>query len=1069
MKCRTWRSLPAQKKPLNKQRHSMLNERTGRLLPVVRDTLIRAALILVLAMGRLLATQGGFLEGAVRDRSGTAVEGAEVQIQSEMTGARQKVSSDEQGRYISAELTPGTYKLTVRAHGFRTVTESGLVVQAGQTRIADFVIEILPLQQEITVQSTRDESDPAGSGLAVSRQSAASTLPANGRDLHAFYGMVPGSTVTPASTGDGGQFTVDGQRPNANTVRVDGINGNAGLGVSVIPGTYPGSSLPGMTVIGSTQDLVSKEEIERVELRSADFAPEYGDRPGAQIRIETRSGSNDFHGGAFGYLRPAWLDSPDWFAEKYSFPLKAASLNGYGGSFGGPIFRNRTFFFVALEDENLNDTALQLMPVPSMQARAAVEGPYALLLNAFPLPIGPSLNTNESLGAVALKKQASVENYSARADQILGEKGRLFARYAYVPSHSVTKQLGTANAGFDWLSATAGATMDWKETINDFRFNFSRVTDASWWVPSLSHELPALNAFSNPLPSQLPGIQAGFGVADLDFVNPYSATALSIAGIGQLVSTTVEHTYQHQLEGNYTFSMQRGAHDFRMGADYVQLVPRTTVGSGLWTTSIASAGVEALLAGAPLGVTVSLGKPTISSGRIPIGSLFAQDTFHVNDRLTLLYGLRWEVTPPKTTQSWSALWVVGAWGGPNTAFQPAGSFSDSELDESNWNWHYTQFAPRLGLAYHFRPLDVIFRAGAGLFYDDALGSLLYAVNLSPLNMWQYLPGNSVNSSQAESFTEPTPPLSLPRVWEWRTSLEKSFEGRSTLSLAYTGSAGRKLLRLDGTVDPTTEVLEGTYFTNYGASDYEALAAQFTGNLSSNLYTLISYTWGHSIDTGSLGSAVFVASPGSSVADDRGSSNFDVRHNLNTSLGYRLPSWHANGLRGVWFSGWNLSSTLQARTGFPFDVTTTDRSIGLGFANTGRADLVPGAPVWIDDSAVPGGRELNPAAFAATPELTNGTLGRNVLTGPGLFQIDASLRRQFRLFGATSLEMSITAFNILNHANFSNPVGYLGSALFGQPVSMQNLMLGSGTPTNGLTPIFQSGGPRTAELNFKFSF
>ncbi|MGA8025813.1 MAG: hypothetical protein WB992_01620, partial [Bryobacteraceae bacterium] len=123
-----------------------------------------------------------------------------------------------------------------------------------------------------------------------------------------------------------------GSGPNTNTVRIDGINGNTGLGVSVIPGTYPGSSLPGMTVIGSTEDLVSKEEIERVELRSSDFAPENGDRPGAQIRIETRSGSNDFHGSAFGYVRPAWLDSPDWFTQKYSFPLQAASLNGYGGS-----------------------------------------------------------------------------------------------------------------------------------------------------------------------------------------------------------------------------------------------------------------------------------------------------------------------------------------------------------------------------------------------------------------------------------------------------------------------------------------------------------------------------------------------------------------------------------------------------------------------------------------------------------------------------------------------------------------------------------------------------------------
>jgi hypothetical protein len=126
-------------------------------------------------------------------------------------------------------------------------------------------------------------------------------------------------------------------------------------------------------------------------------------------------------------------------------------------------------------------------------------------------------------------------------------------------------------------------------------------------------------------------------------------------------------------------------------------------------------------------------------------------------------------------------------------------------------------------------------------------------------------------------------------------------------------------------------------------------------------------------------------------------------------------------------------------------------------------------MWISDSSAPGARILNPEAFAPAPYGTTGTLGRNVLTGSGLFQTDASLRRQFRLYRASSVEFSLSAYNALNHASFSNPVGYLGSALFGQPTSMQNLMLGSGTPTSGITPIFQQGGPRTVELHLKFSF
>jgi hypothetical protein len=1039
-----------------------------------RNISSRLYLAIGIAFGQLLAAQGGFLTGVVREPSGMGVPGAEVQIQSELTGARERVFCDREGKYASGELSPGTYKVIIRARGFRTAVHWGVAVHADEARPADFVIELIPLQQEITVQTARDEIDPVASGLAVSRQSPASTLPANGRDLHAYYRIIPGSIVTPAASGDGGQFTVNGQRPNTNTVRIDGVNGNTGLGVSALPGTYPGSSLPGMTVIGSTQDLASRDEIERVDLRSSDFAPEFGNRPGAQILVETRSGSKEFHGDGFAYARPAWLNSTDWFARGYRFPLDAVSLNGYGGSFGGPLFRNRTFFFVASEHERISDAALQLMVVPSIEARAA-GAPYSFLLSAFPLPAGPNFNADESVGALPLQKQASVNNYSARVDQIVGHNGRLFARYSYVPSHSLTRDLDIHSASFTSLSATLGATTEWKRMIHDFRFNFSRVSNTAWAGAAYSDEAVAFQTFSNSLPTML--TFNGLSV----LLNPYNVGALSIGGAGQLVSATAERSYQNQWEGTYTLAAHRGKHDFRLGADYIRLVPRTTLGTGLWTSSAAAIDIEQLLSGQPLGLTISYGKPTFENGQIPIGSLFAQDTFRVSDRLTLLYGLRWEFTPTRNISDRTGFFAVGSWNGPGTAFQPAGALYG--LNSSNWPMNYKQFAPRVGLAYHFKRADVVFRAGAGVFYDDALGSLLYAVNLSPLNMWQYLPlpGNSGSVQQGGSAVLPgastvaqqgffiaPPPLMLPRAWEWRTALEKSFKGRSTLSLAYVGSAGQHLLRLEGSVDPDNDVLTETHFSSAATSGYEAFQAQFIGNLRPTLYTLISYTWGHSIDTGSLASAVFLVPPGSTDPDDRGSSNFDVRHNLNASLGYQIPAFR-NRFCAACFRGWNLSSTVQARTGFPFDVTSTDRSMGLGFANTGRPSLIGGVPIWIQSDASPGARQLNRAAFAPVGEFVDGTLGRNVLTGPGLFQIDGRLRRQFRLFGSTSLELSATAFNLFNHANFSNPTGYLGSSLFGQPVSMQSLMLGSGSPTSGLTPIFQSGGPRTVDVNLKFSF
>ncbi len=1052
MRFKPWRRLPTPKKTPSR-------------------TLIYLFLLIVQALPALFsAPLGGFLTGLIRERSGVVVPGVQVRIQNESTGAQQTVSSDENGKFVSPELIPGSYRVTFRRRGFRTASYPGLRVQAGQTRSGNFFIEILPLQQEVTVESARDTTHPTANGVAVSRHSTESALPANGRDLHAYYALVPGATLTPASSSDGGQFTVNGQRPNTNTVRVDGVNANSGLGVSGLPGTYPGSSLPAMTAIGSTQGIASKEEIERTELRPSDFSPQFGERPGAQILIETRSGSSDFHGSAFGLIRPRALDSEDWFAQRYEAPLEASSLTGYGASLGGALIPNRTFFFLAFEKEHVEDAAMQLMAVPSLPARAEANRGIALLLNAFPKPIGPNLGAGTALATAPLQQQASVENYSARIDQVFSDKARVFARYSNVPSRSLTQQLGNIDAGLRSISATVGLTGMWLGAVHDVRFNFSRALDTSSWNASSAHEQAAFDALPAPqgipIPPQV-SIVSGSTLLAVQPLVPYGIDALSISGVGQLLSGAAERTYQNQWEGAYTFSKQWGRHELRFGGDYIRLVPYTQIGNFLGTTSAVSAGVAPLIAAAPLGVTVSYGKPTIDSGQIPIGSAFAQDTFHPNDKLSILVGLRWEITPPSSTGSGTNLFSIGTWIGPGSPASKIGSFAG--LSKYTWPMSYTQLAPRFGLAYRLHGPALVFRAGGGIFYETALGSLVNPVNLSPFNTWQFVPTTGITNPPASTYIDTVlPPLSLPKIWEWRASVERSIGDRSVLSLAYVGSAGSRLLRLEGTVDQNTGILQQTYFTSYGASGYQALQAQFRGNVSPNLYGLISYTWGHSIDNGSQGSAVYLTQPGYPILLDRASSDFDIRHNLNASLSYRVPS-HFNGRGQSWLKDWIVSSTLEARTGFPFNLTTVDRTIGLGFANTGRPDLLPGQPIWIQNSAVPGGRELNPNAFQSPGIEVNGSLGRNILRGPGLFQIDASLRRQFRLFRGTSLETSLNTFNLLNHASFSNPVGYLGSPLFGQAVSTQNLMMGSGNPTNGLTPIFQAGGPRTVELGLKISF
>jgi hypothetical protein len=200
-----------------------------------------------------------------------------------------------------------------------------------------------------------------------------------------------------------------------------------------------------------------------------------------------------------------------------------------------------------------------------------------------------------------------------------------------------------------------------------------------------------------------------------------------------------------------------------------------------------------------------------------------------------------------------------------------------------------------------------------------------------------------------------------------------------------------------------------------------------------------------------GKTVNLVQTGLSAREDRGSSNFDVRHSFAGVLSYNLFG-----------TGWTIDGLLHVRTGFPIDVLTAETYNGMNFANILRPGLVPGVPIWV-------GRALNPAAFMVPATLVQGGLGRNAIRGFGMSQLDLALHRSFAVTSRASFEIRAEIPNALNHPDFADPERYLSSPLFGQSTSMLNLMLGSGTPRSGLTPAFQLGGPRVIQVGARFSF
>jgi hypothetical protein len=1023
---------------------------------------------------RLPAAEATVLSGQVEDASGHALGNADVLVQSQSTGARWRVPTDDNGRYQLAGLPPGRYKVTVRLPGFRTVSRVGAALENGETTRIDFAMELLGLHEVITVESGRDALNPAAaSSLLLTRDGPGAPLPANGGDYRVLFDLAPGVVITPAIASDAGQFTSNGQRPNANTFRVDGISANTGVGSSILPGAFPVASLPAMTAIGSTENLVSNETAQSVELRSTDFSTEFSDRPGAESLVITRSGTNGYHAEVFGHVRDNGWTARDWFANSRAvFDFPRPSYDRLGLDVGGPIWRHRTFFFISAEEAQLTDTGIQLTSVPSLAARQNASGALKQVLNYYPAPIGPDLRGGQAVGLLTSLTSAQLVSTSARLDQSLGSKGNLFLRLVESPSRSQSQGART-----NWASGTIILTLGaGRGAINDLRMGYSRadLLSSSFGggpvFPEAVFGLAGLFGFTL-LPNGVLEYSPNSLLAPPPSIEQ-SVFGLSVPGLGQFISNGGGRARQDQFEVRETFSKTTSRHDLRAGADSVRLHPLRTFATSA-VLGVAPS-LESLLDNQPVAVTVS---HPARDGRIYEISAFAQDTYRPGERLSLLYALGWEITPPTHTRrvdTFSGFWTGSDWR----------DVYDSAINvAAPWPMRWGQIAPRLAMAYRLSG-GLVLRAGAGVFYDGALAAAVNPINGAPFNSWLLTSGGSIsgiatNPTGAVSGSQSPdvqrflagfyPALRLPTSYQWRLAVEKQLGPRGVGSVAYLGAAGRNLLGHEAYVDPANGILQGLVTLTANSSSYHALEMRYSGSTARNIYGSLSYTWAHSIDDGSLDSSGFLIHPGYRLSEARASSNFDARQSLAASFSYRVPFEGRSAPLPPWLAGWTLSGIFRLRSGFPVDVLTDEQPLGQGFDNVGRPGRVPGVPVWIADPSVAGGVRLNPAAFALPPAGATGSLGRNAITGNPLAQVDMSLHRDFAIVHGLSLEVGLNVFNVLNHPAFADPVPFLSSPWFGQSTSMQNLMLGSGSANTGLPPLFQSGGPRSAELSFRVSF
>ena len=795
--------------------------------------------------------------------------------------------------------------------------------------------------------------------------------------------------------------------------------------------------------------------------------------PGGQIDLISRSGGNRFAGSLFEYYRNDKTDANDWFQNAAGEPRDPFRFNNFGATLSGPLRLphlyhgdGRSFFFLSIDELIVGQPlpAVQVA-VPSLAARQGASPGLAALLNAYPLPtfdgsgLGAGLALYEGIGTRAYGQQA----ISLRVDHYFGERVSFFVRYNYSPSSRAEpiQYVGTPSNSehydIDTVTLTGGLTeVIAPNVVNEIRGNFSRQSTED--RADLDGNAGAIQ------PAQSLLFPQGYSLSN-------SAFTFFVPGTPSIYLGTFARNSGQQFEVVDNLSWVKGSHRLRFGGDYRRFYARRTIPKLVNVTTVGIYNQDGSFATNSSGWLTALDVDNDIEYLVPSFSAYAQDTWRLNRRLTLTWGVRWEVEPAPRTIKGIALAVGGLTNVSdpnNTYLLPPGQ----PFYPTSW----TNLAPRIGMGWQLfesASKPTVLRAGFGRFFSSAQAGfedygrdlqILADYGNRPLGQQQDLQ-NPIDTQTVENSLAVGAPrgYNLPSVYEWNVTLEQAI-GRQTISIGYVGALGRGLI--GDALLPAETTYQVHVIGNDGSSSYNSMQLQMRRRLANRLQILASYTWSHSIDNLSndispsavLPTLFEYLNPNS----NRGSSDFDVRQSLNCAVIVELPSPRGHGLATL-LKNWRANSMFFARSALPGNVAPLD---------PGDYILrVAGQPLYLYGSQYPGGKRYNPDAFAEVGDDQSGVLGRNVLRGFGAWQLDFALHRQIRIAENVSMEFRAEVFNILNHPNFATPTdtGYLNavqlnnSSQFGLATEMLANGLSSGLIPGELNPLFQMGGPGSSSL------
>lgn len=942
------------------------------------------------------------LNGTVTDPSGAVVPNATVEVVAPDTGFTRQATTGSSGVYSINSVPIGTYNLTVSAKGFNTFRATSIELTVGETRTLNAQLQVGAATTRVQVSATAVALETNNAELStVVRPREVQDIPLNGRDWATLMTLGQGAI----NLGGGGQRSLRfvGRGIDDNNYTFDGLDAT---------GVQEQSQKVGVRI------AIPLGAISEFRVSSSVYTADQGGSAGAQISVVSNTGTNQFHGAAFDFLRNNVFDA----RSPFDADVPPFRMNQFGGEAGGPIQKNRTFFFATYEAirQSLSTTLIGFVPNAAFRNQVAATSPALVpFLASWPVgqtPVDPVTDEYRSIGVNSQREDSGM----FRLDHTFNSKTSIFGRVDIDDTHisSPLDNLGGIDAPLVRPSNyVVQLTHIFSPTIiNEARAGVNR---------------SALHHFQ-------------YGTSPASTANGQPGTVnVSVPSFDSPSNNTLDTEVGTTIDAYDNLTIVRGRHTIKTGIG-VERHRLNNSSEGVANGQLTYASDDNFVNNV-LDDYAFFGELTLGGNRRTYIMPYVQDTFKIRPNLTLNYGLRWEhYTVLHEVHNRIAV-VTPSCGG----FCPTGT--------PLYFPTYKDFMPRLGLAWQPGGASgkTVIRAGFGIYFE-------------PNQMDDFSDGHEstaerfdVSSSSVPGLTWPVAlallpaPSFSPKAWDqnrkdgyfenWDFTIQRMLPHGFIGQIAYDGSEGHRLFSATRTnlLNPLTRTRVLPQFgpynlkANLGNSNFHSLQASLHRNFTSGWLWGTEYMWSHALADNGYGAGEYPHIQNMScIRCDYGDTPDDVRQSLSVDSVYQLPFGpgksllNGPGFAGKVLGGWQLSGIASAMSGRALDITINRSASSLPDGNNRnqRPNLVPGMSIYAANQTI--NNWFNPAAFTKPAAGTWGNLGRYVGRSPGYYEIDTALQKRATITERLALEFRAEAFNLFNHPIYGNPHSNVSSSSFG---------------------------------------